>query len=412
MRRCHLNLAAVLATCMWSVGGCGSASEDAPQEGNSGASAPSAVPANAVGARAPDDDGSSSSAAPASSSAASAAAGVPATSGPPRLELEQGSLHFGRLRENEVRVGQIRFTNAGGSLLSIVDVKTTCGCTVANIPRRTLQPGETGSVEVTFDPSGPGAGQRKYVNIISNSLGETAHVTQVAVEADVDPLLVVEPRILNVGVLRMGEEFRTFLDVGFLNETFEITRVHTHNPVVQARVLPERRPPAPGSDAAAMAHGATVEVVVTREALWGSLFSWIEIHVAGRPSASEPPMQHEARLRLQGQVFGDVLAVPDTLRFGVEPGQTFEREIKLTHRDGLPFELELAELAFPGMEGSTVDVIRERPHEYVVILRGSGSQVERNYQGLVHLRTNVPGEETIDLRIIGIVRPTPITIGR
>ena len=405
MRGCHLTLAAVLVTALCSAGGCGNASEDASQAGSAGASAPSVAPARAAG-------GSASSAASSAAAAPNAAPGTPVTSGPPRLELEQTSLHFGRLRENEVRAGQIRFTNTGGSVLTIADVKTTCGCTVASIPRRTLGPGETGSVEVSFDPSGPGAGQRKYVNIISNSLGEAAHVTQVAIEADVDPLLVVEPRILNVGVLRMGEEFRTFLDVGFLNESFKITRVHAQNPTVQARVLPERRPPAPGSDAAAMAHGATVEVVVTREALWGSLFSWIEIHVAGRPSSSEPPMQHEARLRLQGQVFGDVLAVPDTFRFGVEPGLAFERELKLTHRDGLPFELELGELVFPGMDGSTVDVIRERPHEYVVILRGSGSHVERNYQGMVHLRTNVPGEETIDLRIIGVVRPTPISIGR
>jgi hypothetical protein len=336
----------------------------------------------------------------------------PVPDGPPELVLEQAALHFGRIRENEVRRGQVRFSNGGGSVLRIADVRTTCGCTVASIPSRTLRPGESGYVEVSFDPSGPGAAQRKWVNIISNSGGESGHVTQVAIEADVEALVVIEPRILNIGVVPLGQGYRTFLDVGFLNETFSIARVNTTNPAVTARVLDERRTPPADSEAAQMEHGATIEVQVGTNAGWGNLFSWIEIQVSGRPSPGEAVTNHDARLRLQGQVFGEIMANPDTFRFGVEANTGFVREITLTHRDGLPFEVDVETMRFPGMEGSTVEIFRARPDQHVIILSGSGSPIERQYSGSVRLRTDVASEAVIELPIVGVVRQTPIPIGR
>jgi hypothetical protein len=58
---------------------------------------------------------------------------------------------------NEARPGEKRltaefpFTNAGSAPVTILDVASSCGCTVADLPQRTYAPGESGVVRALFE---------------------------------------------------------------------------------------------------------------------------------------------------------------------------------------------------------------------------------------------------------------------
>jgi hypothetical protein len=46
------------------------------------------------------------------------------------------------------------FTNTGESMVTILDIKTSCGCTVAELDKKIYAPGEGGEIKVTYKTKG------------------------------------------------------------------------------------------------------------------------------------------------------------------------------------------------------------------------------------------------------------------
>ena len=76
-----------------------------------------------------------------------------------RLTFRPDTWDFGSIRESDGRVSHT-FTGVNGSdsPLEILDVVTTCGCTVPDFSKKPILPGEKTQVTVTYDPANrPGA---------------------------------------------------------------------------------------------------------------------------------------------------------------------------------------------------------------------------------------------------------------
>ena len=88
----------------------------------------------------------------------------------PTLAFADTVVDFGIVSEGHVLEHVFSFTNQGPGNAVLADVSTTCGCTVAKTwPKTPLAPGESASIEVTFntrDKSGP---QDKVVAVVANS---------------------------------------------------------------------------------------------------------------------------------------------------------------------------------------------------------------------------------------------------
>lgn len=92
-----------------------------------------------------------------------------ATSNPKAvIEWEQMSYDFGEVPINEPIQVNFSFSNPGMIPLIISDVKTSCGCTVANYPKQPINSGTSGSISVTFDAKSPGHFS-KTITVYSNS---------------------------------------------------------------------------------------------------------------------------------------------------------------------------------------------------------------------------------------------------
>lgn len=80
--------------------------------------------------------------------------GLPPPGSPPLagdLVFEELFFDFGKVTEGEVVKHQFRFKNPGNVPVNIRSVKTSCGCTVADIALREYAPGESGTLEVAVD---------------------------------------------------------------------------------------------------------------------------------------------------------------------------------------------------------------------------------------------------------------------
>lgn len=86
----------------------------------------------------------------------------------PQLELEQTQWDFGEVWYGEPLKKEIKLTNAGKSTLRITNVRKSCGCTLAEVEKDTLEPGESTVFKVGYDSTKGRVNVRQTVNIYSN----------------------------------------------------------------------------------------------------------------------------------------------------------------------------------------------------------------------------------------------------
>ncbi len=82
-----------------------------------------------------------------------------------KVRIEAGEMN----EDSDPSEHVFRWTNEGQSPLVVVSVKTTCGCAAPSFDRSPVQPGESGSLKITYHPKGhPGGFLRKifvYTNL-------------------------------------------------------------------------------------------------------------------------------------------------------------------------------------------------------------------------------------------------------
>lgn len=300
--------------------------------------------------------------------------------------------------ETEQRSVSFEFTNTGGEELLIQEVKTSCGCTAARLDKRRYRPGESGSVAVVFDPTGPGR-KSESITVISNAQAKS--IERLTISAEVEPFLIFEPEWLQLGVLRYGREHRATVMVSSPDENFVIESVKATSPHAAARVLHE----ASGAESARPAKA--IEVVILPAARWGGCYFALEVTARGRPFPGADPVIHTASIRVAGQLFGELRAEPDMFRFGAGPGETVERTVRLQGVGGRPFKVLGVSVADPSLPDAAVKATVVAPDAWNVTLSATAPAQAARCLGSVRVRTDVPGEDDIEIGILGVVRASP-----
>lgn len=123
----------------------------------------------------------------------------------PKIEVETQEMALGVISPERVHETRLRVRNTGKAALKILDIKTTCGCTVGQIPeaRSTIAAGAEDHIDVYVDPKRiPGFYSKKTLTIYSND--PVKPTLQVNVEAHVDPEFELVER-MEVGEVAKGD---------------------------------------------------------------------------------------------------------------------------------------------------------------------------------------------------------------
>jgi len=86
----------------------------------------------------------------------------------PQLKLQVESLDFGKIRPNATTVREIQFLNTGKRELVIKSVQGNCTCITASATKTSLNPGESSSIKIEFNPMDRKGTQQKAVTVYSN----------------------------------------------------------------------------------------------------------------------------------------------------------------------------------------------------------------------------------------------------
>jgi len=86
----------------------------------------------------------------------------------PKLSFENPVHDFGSIKQGDQVSTEFVFTNTGKSILNIREIKASCGCTIGNLEKNDIAPGDTGSIKVSFNSRGRRGIQQKSISIFSN----------------------------------------------------------------------------------------------------------------------------------------------------------------------------------------------------------------------------------------------------
>lgn len=109
--------------------------------------------------------------------------GIPATaeegidrSELPEMKFEEEEFDFGTITQGEKVSHEFKFENTGDKDLIISNAYADCGCTVPEVPRKPIAPGEESRIRVTFDSDKKSGIVTKTVTIVSNCIPNKQYV--------------------------------------------------------------------------------------------------------------------------------------------------------------------------------------------------------------------------------------------
>jgi len=89
----------------------------------------------------------------------------------PAVEVTPHSLDFGVIDEGTMQKVVFKIKNTGNDELIIFDARPSCGCTVANLSSKKLNPGETSTLEATYNSTNASGPVHKAIYVKTNAPG-------------------------------------------------------------------------------------------------------------------------------------------------------------------------------------------------------------------------------------------------
>jgi hypothetical protein len=95
----------------------------------------------------------------------------------PVFKFEQETHDFGNIVEGEKVSYSFKFKNVGGAEMVITSATGSCGCTIPSFPKKPIMPGESATIDVTFNSEGKKGFVNKTVTVMANTQPATKVLT-------------------------------------------------------------------------------------------------------------------------------------------------------------------------------------------------------------------------------------------
>jgi len=93
---------------------------------------------------------------------------VSSNEGNPTIYFTETQHDFGKVNEGDKVNYTFNFANKGSSVLTIKDIRTSCGCTAALLSQDNIDPGQEGTIKVELDTKNRSGKMSRTVTISSN----------------------------------------------------------------------------------------------------------------------------------------------------------------------------------------------------------------------------------------------------
>ena len=116
----------------------------------------------------------------------------------PRIAFDSTICDLGEVGPGSRSICEFRFANAGSGRLEVTSVKSTCGCTVMDLPSGEYEPNECGTIKATYTASRAAGTIRKHIYVSSNDQANPR--TRLTIRAKVVQMVEFEPSELSLSM--------------------------------------------------------------------------------------------------------------------------------------------------------------------------------------------------------------------
>ncbi len=156
----------------------------------------------------------------------------------PAIKFDEPKFDFGRHADDSEVKHAFKFTNTGTGPLEILKVKPSCGCTVAGKFDRVIQPGDSGSIPVTFRTKRLSGQVKKNITVFTNAPAQERMALEIGGFIWVP--LQATPKRATFGILKVEQATEGVLRKLTLQNNVEapaqITDLRCTNPLFSAEV--------------------------------------------------------------------------------------------------------------------------------------------------------------------------------
>ncbi len=94
-----------------------------------------------------------------------------------RIVFLEPEFDFGEATEGDIVTHQFKFTNTGKVPLTIMNARSTCGCTIPEWPEEPIAPGGTGEITAKFNTDMKKELQKKVITVTANTYPNETKIT-------------------------------------------------------------------------------------------------------------------------------------------------------------------------------------------------------------------------------------------
>lgn len=92
------------------------------------------------------------------------------------IEFKEAYYEYGKIETGDIIEHEFEFSNTGKSDLFVLDVRTSCGCTIPEYSKEGIAPGGSGMVKIKFDSTDKAGKQNKKMTVISNAKNRSENI--------------------------------------------------------------------------------------------------------------------------------------------------------------------------------------------------------------------------------------------
>lgn len=317
----------------------------------------------------------------------------------PKLVWENDSHDFGVVKDQVELVCKFKFRNTGKRPLVIEKVNTGCGCAAAQLPKNEYAPGETGEIEITYNPKGQGRASRSIQVLTNDPEQRSATLT---ISANIVPVVSAEPTSIQFGQVNVGEVRELEVMILSRDPNMEIVGFEATGSEIEARLVnnPDRK--GPGGD---LPGYAVLSVKLKDNVPVGRLLRLLTVRVKAADGNGGMATEHSLRINCFAAIRGELAVQPPFLRFPpLKAGEVFERELLLTRSTDKPFKI----LSMTPVNSTLPVTVRHEPAAsgsgYRIIVSGTAPANPTNFRGSLQIETDIEREKQTEVQFSGIVR--------
>lgn len=336
-------------------------------------------------------------------------AGTPATvpqSKDAVLVFDEVTHDFGKVFDTTPRKWKATFKNTGSEKLIISQVRPGCGCTAATMEKYEFEPGESGAIDLTWNPAGSGEVQ-KPVSVSSNDKAEA--LKTIYIKANIVPLIKLDPPFLQGGSIQSGTDRPLRLLISSRDKDMKIKSVEFEGEKMEYKVVDDDSsnpsPDYPGRH--------VVEFIVPKNAPVGAFNRMFNVIVEATPEDAKAPVESKHPVRAYAMIVGDLMVTPPFMSVtNAKPKSDFEASVNVVSRSAKPFNILKAEIV-----ESNINDLKVRTEPYAdgvtkgvkVILSGNTGEYIGAFRGMIRLTSDVPNEGQTQITFSGMCLASPPT---